>query len=103
MSSIGTDRLCRLVPGFPLLEVERQCFSGTDPLSLTRSRPRTGAIGEIVSFTRIPRRSCSRRLRVVITIEAFDSPLVRTTTSDLEDGASATAERKPGFSPLMIN
>src|SRR5215831_12369317 len=46
------------------------------------------------------RRSCSRRLRVVISIKAFDSPFVRTTTPALEDGANTTAARKPGFSPL---
>src|ERR1700758_3026324 len=46
------------------------------------------------------RRSCSRRLRVVISIKDFDSPFVRTTTPALEDGASTTAARKPGFSPL---
>jgi hypothetical protein len=46
------------------------------------------------------RRSCSRRLRVVISTKGFDSPFVRTTTPALEDGASTTAARKPGFSPL---
>src|SRR5215472_7141241 len=46
------------------------------------------------------RRSCSRRLSVVISIKGFDSPFVRTTTPALEDGASTTAARKPGFSPL---
>jgi hypothetical protein len=46
------------------------------------------------------RRSCSRRLRVVISIKGFDSPFVRTTTPALEDGANTTAARKPGFSPL---
>src|SRR6516165_2653910 len=46
------------------------------------------------------RRSCSSRLRVVISIKGFDSPFVRTTTPALENGASTTAARKPGFSPL---
>jgi len=46
------------------------------------------------------RRSCSRRLRVVISIKGFDSPFVRMTTPALENGASTTAARKPGFSPL---
>ena len=46
------------------------------------------------------RRSCSSRLRVVISIKGFDSPFVRTTTPALEDGANTTAARKPGFSPL---
>ena len=46
------------------------------------------------------RRSCSRRLRVVISIKGFDSPFVRTTTPALEDGTRTILARKPGFPPL---
>jgi hypothetical protein len=60
------------------------------PPPLTRSRPRSGAIGEIVSFTGIATGETAREgLRLVISIKNLDSPLVRTTTPAFEDIASA--------------
>jgi hypothetical protein len=86
--------------GFNNTEIGKIILGACFINDIARSRAQSGAIGESATFIHSYRRSCSRRLRVVVSIKGFDSPFVRTTTPALPDGASTTAARKPGFSPL---